>query len=376
MKIAIVGAGQTALSGRSGLCVAELGVQAARSALGDAGIAAESVDLVVPIGGCLFAEDLISGLRLSLNVRDVWPPPGGNSTIAALALAKQLLESQAAEVALLVFARNGSSEARIRRRVNQLPGGVFREQLELPHGWSLPAQWYSMICRRHMHEFGTTKEQLGAVAVTMREHAQLNPGAMMYGRPLDLDDYLASPMIADPYQLCDCCLETDGGAAVVLRADTTQRTHPAVLLCAAETARPESADDLTNRADWLDIGLTAAAPAAFAAASIEPKDVDLALVYDCFTFEVLHQLEEAGFCGRGEAGPLAAKGQFRLGGALPVNPHGGLLSEGHLLGMNHVIEAVRQLRGDAGRRQVEKARWAAVTGWGDLGDGGLALLGA
>jgi acetyl-CoA acetyltransferase len=197
---------------------------------------------------------------------------------------------------------------------------------------------------------------------------------MMYGRPLSLEAYEAAPMIADPYQLYDCCLETDGAAAIVVSAAGRNSGRRSVGVASVATARPESPDDLTNRQDWFEIGLTDAAPRAYAAAGIQPEDVDVAMVYDCFTFEALHQLEEAGFCQRGEAGPMALAGAFRLDGRLPVNPHGGLLSEGHLLGLNHVIEAVRQVRGESGIRQVDGARIAAVTGWGDLGDGGLALL--
>ena len=143
---------------------------------------------------------------------------------------------------------------------------------------------------------------------------------------------------------------------------------------AVKSSRPQSPDDLTNRVDWFDIGLRSAAVACYEAASLGPQDVDVAMIYDCFTFEVLHQLEEAGFCRRGESDSFIQSGAIALGGRLPVNPHGGLLSEGHLLGLSHVVEAVRQLRGEAGTRQVANARLSAVTGWGDWGDGSMALL--
>jgi len=257
-----------------------------------------------------------------------------------------------------------------------VPGAGLREGLEQPQGLSTPAQWYSLFARRHMIEFGTTREHLGAVALTMRNHALLNPHAMMYGRPLTMDEYKASKMIADPYLMFDCCLETDGASAVIVaRADRgADSAHRPVRIAAVAEGHADNADDIINRRDFFNLGLTKAAPRAFAEAGLTPTDVDLALIYDCFTFEVIQQLEEAGFVPRGEGGPFVADGNIALGGTLPVNPHGGLLSEGHIAGINHVVEAVVQLRGEAGPRQVKDAEVAAVTGWGDLGDGSLAIL--
>jgi acetyl-CoA acetyltransferase len=369
---AIAGIGLTRFTRRSDRSVQDLALESAAAALADADLPAEQVDLFIPVGGALFAEDVVAGLGLSRTLRDAWPPPGGNAALNAVALAAALLASDYGRVALVTFARNGSSRERISSRVAALPGRQFRESLERPQGWSVPAEWYSMICRRHMYEYGTTERHLAAVALIARENAQLNSQAMLFGRPLTLDGYLASPVIADPYRLFDCCLETDGAVSVLLTR--RPRQHRDVRLIAVESARPESPDDLTNRADWFDIGLTVAAPLAFAAAGLGPADIDAAMIYDCFTFEVIHQLEEAGFCPRGEGGPFVSSGAIRLGGALPVNPHGGLLAQGHLGGLAHVTEAVAQLRGEARARQVPGARTIAVTGWGDWGDGSLAIL--
>jgi acetyl-CoA acetyltransferase len=373
----IVGVGETEYSRRSGRSEIRLAVEALQAALADAGLPPRSVDGIVSYPGSPRAEDLIGALGLPGVRFSAAPQLGGASSVASLQLAAAALAAGAASVVACVFARNGSSSKRIASRIDQLlPGGYLRRGLEHPHGLSTPAQWYSLLCRRHMHEYGTTREQLGAVALTMRAHAQLNPRAQMHGRELTMAQYLASPPIALPYRLHDCCLETDGGCVVlVTRADRGRDCRqPPVAVAAAAEGHPASPDDITGRTPFLETGLRAAAARAFAAAGLGPADVDVALVYDCFTFEVLHQLEEAGFCDVGAGGPFAESGAIGLGGSLPVNPHGGLMGEGHLGGMNHVAEAVRQVRGECGERQVRGARVAAVTGWGDLGDGSMAIL--
>jgi acetyl-CoA acetyltransferase len=227
-----------------------------------------------------------------------------------------------------------------------------------------------------MHEFKTRHEQLGCIAVAMRQHAQRNPAAVMCGKPLTLDEYLASPMLADPYRVLDCCLETDGAAAVVVTSAERARDLPAtaVTIVSGASGQPYPADEITNRKDFFTTGLSIAAPQAFGRAGMTPADVDAAMVYDCFTFEVLQQLEEMGFCKRGEGGEFVQEGRIAPGGSLPVNTHGGLMAEAHVLGMNHVIEAVRQLRDDAAARQVPNVETVVVTGWGDFGDGSIVIL--
>jgi acetyl-CoA acetyltransferase len=305
---------------------------------------------------------------------------GGAAPVASLQAAAAAVTSGVADYVLLPAGWNGYSGRRARETVAtdvaSMPGGAIARDYYLPHGLTAPPQWYALIARRHMHEFGTTAEQLGTIAVAMRKHAQRNPGAVMKDKPLTLADYLASPMITDPYRLFDCCLETDGAAAVIVTSAERARDlrRPPVYVMGVAAAQPYPADEITNRADLFETGLSIAAPRAFAMAGIRPADVDFAEIYDCFTFEVLQQLEEAGFCARGEGGAFVQGGRIELGGDLPVNTHGGLLSEAHVLGMSHLTEAVRQLRGEAGDRQVRDAAIGVVTGWGDFGDGSIAIL--
>lgn len=374
----ITGIGETEYSRRSGRTPVRLCIEAVLAAAADAGIAAREIDGIVPFPGGPTAEDVVSTLGLPDVTFTAVPHLGGASTVAGLHLASMAVASGVADNVVVFVARNGKSGTRIDQRVRQLAGQHLRTELEQVHGFSTPAQWYSMICRRHMHEFGTSRAALAEVALTMRANAQRHPGAQMYGRPMTEQDYLSSRVIADPYLLLDCCLESDGAGAVIVSAADRGRdgAHRPVSILATAEGHPDSPDDLCGRADLFNTGLGKAAPRAFAAAGLGPADVDVAMIYDCFTFEVIHQLEEAGFCPRGQGGDFVLDGHIRRTGSLPVNPHGGLLSHAHIAGMNHLIEAVHQLRGDGGDRQIAGARVAAVTGWGDLGDGALAILGS
>jgi acetyl-CoA acetyltransferase len=381
-RACIVGIGETQYVRKPGSGMTQLGLQlqAATRAVADAGLALKDIDGVLPFPNLGHAEEFaanlgVESLRFATTVHT-----GGAASVASLQLAALAVNAGVANAVLIPAGWNGFSGSRARQTVAQdvssLPGGAIARDYYLPFGLTAPPQWYSLLARRHMYEFGTTAEQLGAIAVAMRKHAQLNDNAVMRGKPLTMDEYLASPMITDPYRLFDCCLETDGAAAVVVTSGERARdlARKPVEILSVASAQPYPADEITNRKDIFRTGLTIAAPEAFARAGVTPGDIDFAEIYDCFTFEVLQQIEETGFCQRGEGGAFVAGGRIELGGALPVNTHGGLLSEAHVLGMNHVVEAVRQLRGAAGARQVADAELGLVTGWGDFGDGSIAIL--
>ena len=381
-KACIVGIGETAYCRKpgSGLSEESLQLHASVAALRDAGLRGSQIDGVLAfpnVGKCeAFAASLGSeNLRFAAIIH-----MGGAAPVASLRLAAMAVVSGAANHVLIPAGWNGYSGARVRQTVttdkHSIPGGAIAWDYYLPQGLTVPPQWYALMARRHMHEYGTTHEQMGAVAIAMRRHAQLNPAALMHGKPLTMADYLASPMLADPYRVNDCCLETDGAAACIVT--TVERARdlgkPPVYIMGAAAGQPYPADEITNRKDFHCTGLSIAAPEAFRMAGVTPADADFAQIYDCFTFEVIQQIEEAGFCARGEGGPFVENGAIELGGRLPVNTHGGLLSEAHSLGIGHIVEAVKQLRGSAGARQVADAEIGVVTGWGDFGDGSIAIL--
>ncbi|WNI14260.1 thiolase C-terminal domain-containing protein [Actinacidiphila sp. ITFR-21] len=371
----IAGVGETDYSWASRRTPTGLAVEAVLAACRDAGIDPRDIDGIISHPFAVSPEELMSAMGLRRLNYNCVIHMGGAGAVAGLQHAALAVTSGTARNVLMFRARNGVSDGRIHQRPSQQPAQHFRTQLEHPYGWNTPAQRYSMICRRYMHEHGLSREQLGSVAVSANRYAQRNPRAQTYGRPLSLEKYLAGRVIADPYTRYDCCLETDGGCAIIVRAgvrDTGGR--PQVRILSVGEGRPESPDDLTNRPDLLGIGLEHAARIAWDRASLGPEDMDAAMIYDCFTFEVIHQLEAAGFTPVGTAGRFCEQGGIDPGGRLPVNTHGGLLAEGHLSGLSHVIEAARQLRGECGDRQLDGVRHVAVTGWGDLGDGALAVL--
>lgn len=357
-----------------------LQLRAAEAAIADSGLEAGRIDGVVPYVSLGIAEEF----AVHLGIRDLryqaTSHVGGACPGASLTNAVMAVCCGQADYVLMPGGWYGYSGRKVRELVvsdvSLMSGGPTARDYYFPYGLTVPAQWFSMMARLHMEEFGTTSEHFGAVAVACRKHAQLNPNALMRDRPMTMEDYLASPMIADPYRLFDCSLEADGAAAFVVTTAERARDLPSkpIYVMGIAQGQPFPADDIATRDDVFNLGLTSAAPRAFAMAGVTHDDVDFAQIYDPFTFQVIQQIEEMGLCKRGEGGSFVEGGRIELGGALPVNTSGGLLSEAHILGMNHFLEAVVQLRGDAGERQVENAEIGVVTGFGDFGDGSIAIL--
>jgi acetyl-CoA acetyltransferase len=382
-KACIVGIGRTPYTrgplpeGRNNLT---LQLEASVAAIADAGLSNKQIDGILPFVSLGIAEDFAVNLGVEDLKYQATSHLGGACPGASLLNAVMAVTCGIANYVLVPGGWYGYSGRRIREVVvadtTVMSGGVNARDYYFPYGLTVPPHWFSYAARLHMNQFGTTAEQMGAVAVAMRKHAQLNPVAMMRGKPMTMADYLASPMISDPYRMFDCSLEADGACAFVVTtaeraADLKQKP---VYVSGIAQGQPYPADDIVTRKDPFRLGATCAAPRAFAMAGITPQEVDFAEIYDPFTFQVIQQIEEMGFCKRGEGGPFVENGRIELGGELPVNTHGGLLSEAHVLGMNHFIEAVIQLRGEAGERQVKDARVGVVTGFGDFGDSAIAIL--
>nr|HID58306.1 transporter [Desulfobacterales bacterium] len=384
----IIGIGETRYvrgTGRSELLqILEASIAACR----DAGIRPSEIDGVIAPGlPILRVEDYAAGLNIRNLSFSGRVEMGGASATAALGHAARAVATGQAKYVLVATGWNGYSSMRLGQCGDELldlittifPNPSLRRNLEHPYGLLVPMQYYSLHANRWIYEYSLEKEAVQAMAtlaITERKHAQNNENALMKGRTLTEEDYYASPMISEPLRLLDCCLETDGAAAVIVTDAETAKSskHRPVYIVAAEEGHPASPDDIISRPDILEMGITRAAPRAFEAAGLGPEDIDFAEIYDCFTFIVLRQLEEMGFCKRGEAPIFVHERGIGLDGDLPVNTHGGLLSQAHVLGMNHIVEAVLQLRGEAGTNQVSGARIGLVTGYGDLGDGSIAIL--
>ncbi|MBL8386012.1 MAG: thiolase family protein [Burkholderiales bacterium] len=375
----VTGIGETAYTRGATATAFELQIEASKKAIVDAGLTPKDIDGVIPIGIVSgTADDFIENfgipdLRFSAVV-----PHGGASPAMALQAAAMAVASGACGHVLITFGRNISAMAHGNKagaRIHNMPQFHYVTEFEHPMGASAPAQLYAPMARRHMELYGTTVEQFGEVAVACREHAILNGNAVMR-KPITLEDHRNSRMIADPFRLLDCSLESDGGAAVVVSAAerAADLRHRRVFIAGVAAGHPDSPGSITQRPDITSLGLAKAAPRAFRMAGVTPADIDVAEVYDCFTYAVIRQFEDMGFCAKGEGGPFVSGGRLRLTGALPTNTHGGLLSQAHVWGLNHIVELVRQLRGDAGAAQVAGAELGVVTGYGDMGDGALAIM--
>ncbi len=376
-KACVTGIGETAYMRGSPKTAFELQIESSLKAIADAGLTPKDIDGIIPIGLISgTADDFIDNFGLPDLRFSAMIPHGGASPAMALQCAAAAVAGGVCNHVLITFGRNVSAAAnKAGARIHAMPQFHFVTEFEYAMGNIAPAQLYAPMARRHMELYGTTVEQFGEVAVSCREHALLNDNAVMK-KSITLEDHRNSRMIADPFRLLDCSLESDGGAAVVVSAAERagDMRHRKVYISGAATGHPDSPGALTQRPDMTSLGIGKAAPRAFQMAGVTPADIQVAEIYDCFTYAVIRQLEDMGFCAKGEGGPFVQGGRLKLGGALPTNTHGGLLSQAHVWGLNHIVELVRQLRGDAGRAQVKDVELGLVTGYGDMGDGALAIM--
>ena len=361
-KYVIAGVGHTAYGDLGGRSTLSMNVEACRAALADAAVDKDAVDAVLVKAPTskfemMYGQKVAERLGLHPNVGGVLDQAGA-SPISLIAYATMAIEAGQCEVALVTFADNPRSGT---RNAYAHPLGPYG-----PYGWFGTSAGYAMIARRHMEEYGTTSEQLGAIAVACRAHGAANPAAQLQ-KPITIADHQASRWIVEPLHRDDCALVSDGGAAVVVMSAERSRAlgvRNAVPILGF--GQGHTSWEVQQRPSLTTTAARHSAETAFAMAGIRPNQVDVTQLYDCFTITVLMSIEDYGFCAPGSGGAFVAEpGALEVGGALPLNTSGGLLSETGMPGMQLVLEGVRQIRGGS-TTQVPGARTCVVSNQGGI----------
>ncbi len=366
-RIAIVGVAESDYGRVPHMTEMELHAQALWRALDDSGLHKNDIDAVFCSSHSLGMPTvmLCEYLQLFPRYSDT-TSIGGSSFEAHLNHAVAAIRAGKCEVALITYASNQLSSRGRMIGTGGRPATIPEATYEAPYGNTLVGA-YAMAARRHMHEYGTTSEQLAEIAVITRRHAMLNPLAM-YREPITVQDVLNSRMIADPLHLLDCCVVSDGGGAVLVTTEARARDLKQKPIFVLGSSESHTHAHISQMPDMTVTAAAVTAPRAFAEAGISPSEIDMAMIYDSFTITVLLLLEDLGFCKKGEGGAFVQEGRIALGGQLPVNTDGGGLSSNHpgMRGIFLIIEATRQLRSQCGPRQVEGAKLAVAHGSGGL----------
>ncbi|CAM3693284.1 thiolase C-terminal domain-containing protein [Polaromonas hydrogenivorans] len=369
-KVAIVGVGESDIGRVPHMTGLGLNAQAAKRALNDAGLKISDIDGLLTaysftepyfMLGSVMCEYL--GLKPRYNASMV---VGGASPAVMLKHAAEAIASGQAET-ILVCAGENRATGQTRDAAMAALLAVGHPYFEQPYGGSIPG-YYGMIAQRHMHVYGTTREQMATLAVQTREHALLHPNAHMK-TPLTVEQVLSAKPIADPLGMLDCCLLSDAGGAFIVTSAERARDLKSKPIYLQGIGEYHTHEHLMCAPSLTEFGATESGRVAYEMAGLGPKDMDFAELYDCFSIVPMIELEELGFCGRGESGPFVAEGNTRIGGKLPINTHGGMLSHAHAGaagGLFGIVEAVRQLRGGLGARQVEGAEVALVHNEGGI----------
>ena len=377
--IAVVGVAETVPTRQSDKDVRGLVVEAVQGALDDAGIAPHEVDGIVTdaiIMPTTVPHDYVAA-QFGIHSRfDAALSSGGAGIVCAPLQAALAIQNGLADVVIGYFGVDWGTRKSGPYGFHDLYPA--KSVFEKPYGFNAQPAYFALWANRYMHEYGLTKQQLGCVAVQQRQHALLHGGGQI-SKPLSMEDYLGSKLVSDPLGVPDCCLITDGAGAFVMTSSARARdcrNKPVYVKGVGFASVPITGDSVfTQNPDLLVIpGANEAADQAFAMAGVAVEDIDFAEIYDCFTISCLMQLEDMGFCKKGEAGSFFESGEASLGGSLPVNTHGGLLSYSYRLGIEHIVEATRQLRGEAGKTQVRDAELGLVSGL-SIPDYGVLILG-
>ena len=381
-RAAIVGLGATEFSKNSGRTELRLAMEATLAALADAGIDPSEVEGFSSYTMDKVPEYEIARLLGAKNVKFFSQiPHGGGAACAPVMHAAMAVATGVAKTVVVFRAMNERSWYRFGNGSYGFGNTPIFENVNygwyMPHGFHTPAAWVAMFARRYMHTYGVTSEDFGRVAVAVRDFAATNPAAFFYGKPITLADHQASKWIAEPLHLLDCCQESDGAVAMVITSSERARDlkQKPVIVKAASQCSSDGQHSITSF--YLDdiTGLPEMAVVAnelYAQSGLTPEDFQTAVIYDHFTPFVMTQLEEFGFCKRGEAKDFVRAGMHARGGKLPINTHGGQLGEAYIHGMNGVAEAVRQVRGTAAN-QVADVHNVLVTAGTGVPTSGLIL---
>jgi acetyl-CoA acetyltransferase len=379
-KVAIAGIGETEFTRHVPRNALQMALEASLLAIQDAGLNPKDIDGIIPPLYGVTVQELASNLGIEPTYTFTCNPHiGGASMSAGLKHAALAIATGQAKAVLVAFSMEGYSgpHNKFRDGATATPGWTpeYRSNFEHPYGSNVPAHIFSLWPARHMALYGTTSEHLGHIAVTFRQHANLNDKAYFKDRPMTLEDHQASPYLVYPLRLFDFSLEIDGGAAVVVTsAEYAKDLKQQRVLISGFGEGHYGANEQNDRPNFFDHGIRYATPRALRMAGIELDDLDTAYVYDGFTAHTLWFIEEVGWVKRGEAGPFVAEGNIGLGGKIPLNTHGGNMSGAHLIGFNGLTELVKQLRGTAGRAQVNDAEVAMHVQEGNMGDGAVTVL--
>ncbi len=363
---AIVGVGDTPVGKVPEYSKTGLALLAAQRAIRDAGLSHKDIDGVLTSQmGATFIYSLEIATLLGIQPQYTTVMELGGATSVCMAQqAMAAIDAGYCHVVLCVHAQKQRTGPTRPRHTPPVDRGF--DEFDRPFGHPGAIAVHAMAARRHMYEFATPNEAFGRIAVAMRKHASWNHNAQRR-EPITLDDYFASRWVVEPFRLLDCCQVSDGaGAFIVTTAERAKDLKkPPIYIAGYGQFHPHRFISDRN-ADLVRLGAQVSGPQAFKRTGISPKDIDVAELYDCFTYVVLAELEDYGFCKKGEGADFVKDGHIEIGGRLPVNTHGGLLSQGHVEGMLHVVEGVRQLRGGEvePERQVPHAQWALISGHG------------
>lgn len=380
-RAAIAGIGLTEFSKDSGVSELTLAARCIVAACEDAGVDPSEIDGLVSytldstdeieVARAVGAGDLFFFSRINY---------GGGAAVGTVLQAAMAVATGQAETVVCWRAMNGRSGQRMGQGVsgNIVSSDLIHWSWYMAYGMLTPGSWIALIANKYMDTYGVTRDDLGRVAISQRRHALKNPRAFGYGKPLTMDEYLSSRMIADPLCLYDFCQETDGGCAILVTSTERARDlkqRPAIIRGVTQ-ASTRGQEQMTSyyRSELTSLPeMEMAARRVYAMAELGPAEIDAACLYDAFTSEIIMQLESFGFCGRGEGKDLVRDGALDIDGRLPNNTHGGLLSEAYIHGMNNIAEGVRLVRGKSSNQPPKSVEHVLVSSGVGVPTGALIL---